>query len=455
MAARPTVPPSLGCTPIDASANPMQLRHRARRSLTVIREWVTTRRTYAKMLLRLSPRVLHTRTEVSPSLSAMWNIQFSVDVIVYFPDDPLRIYQVEQWLPVLERLNEQHSVHVLTRNLASFRILQETTSLGILYARRVRDLNHMLQHSDPKLCLYVNNSGANFQMLSWPRLLHVHLNHGESDKISMASNQAKAYDRVFVAGDAAVDRYKTNLIDFDGSSLVPVGRPQLDIINSLPLPKTEARTVMYAPTWEGETDAMNYTSVPAFGDRLVRLLAKDASIRVVYKPHPRVVTGTAPVVAAHERIVAAIRAANEERAPRDRHVIALDGSILDLMASCDALISDVSSVALDWLYLHTDRPLWMTNPRGDVERLLHASPAASGSYLMDAGDIDTAPAEITASIADDKLRDKREELRRYYFGDLATGQSTKRFLDEIGALIARRDELVGTHDADGSRIELE
>ena len=440
---------------MDASANPSQLRHRARRSLTVLREWVTTRRTYAKLLLRLSPNMLHARTEASPSLSSMWNIRFSVDVIVYFADDALRIYQVEQWLPVLEKLNEQHSVHVLTRNLASFRILQETTPLGILYARRVRDLNHLLQHSDPKICLYVNNSGANFQMLSWPRLLHVHLNHGESDKISMASNQAKAYDRVFVAGDAAVDRYKANLIDFDGSTLVPVGRPQLDLTKPVKLPKTTCRTVMYAPTWEGETDAMNYTSVNVFGDRLVRQLVQHEGVRLVYKPHPRVITGTAPVIAAHERIVAAIKAANAERATGDKHVIALDGSILDLMAACDLLISDVSSVALDWLYLHTERPLWMADPREDEERLLHASPAAGGSYLLSKPGVASATMRILESIDNDEKKPAREQLRQYYFGDLAPGQSTQRFVEEIDALVSLRDKLVLSHDTTPHRIELE
>jgi len=440
---------------MDASANPRQLRHRARRLVTVTREWVTTRRTYASMLLRLSPSMLHARTEGSPQLSAMWNIKFNVDVVVYFADDPLRIYQVEQWLPVLDRLNEHHSVHVLTRNLASFRILQENTSLGILYARRVRDLNHLLQNGDPKLCLYVNNSGSNFQMLSWPRVLHVHLNHGESDKISMASNQAKAYDRVFVAGDAAVDRYKTNLIDFDGSTLVPVGRPQLDLTNPVKLPKTTCRTVMYAPTWEGETDAMNYTSVHVFGDRLVRQLVQNEGVRLVYKPHPRVITGTAPVMAAHERIIAAIKSANESRAAGDRHVIALDGSILDIMAGCDVLISDVSSVALDWLYLHTDRPLWMTNPRDDEDKLLHASPAAGGSYLLAKDGVTGAAARILTSIDEDEKKPARDQLRHYYFGDLAPGQSTQRFIDEIDALVSLRDKLMISHDTTPHRIELE
>ena len=53
---------------------------------------------------------------------------------------------------------------------------------------------------DFKVGIYVNNSNRNFQSLNNPRMLHVHVNHGESDKLSSFSNQVKAYDRVFVAG---------------------------------------------------------------------------------------------------------------------------------------------------------------------------------------------------------------------------------------------------------------
>ena len=51
-------------------------------------------------------------------------------------------------------------------------------------------------------------------------MLHVHVNHGESDKLSMVSNHAKAYDRVFVAGEAAVQRHLDGLLEFDTSRLV-------------------------------------------------------------------------------------------------------------------------------------------------------------------------------------------------------------------------------------------
>jgi hypothetical protein len=37
---------------------------------------------------------------------------------------------------------------------------------------------------------------------------------------------------------------------------------------------------------------------------------------------------------------------------------------------------------------------------------------------------------------------RRQELRRFYFGDLAPGESTERFLAAVGDVVAQRDELL-------------
>jgi hypothetical protein len=128
------------------------------------------------------------------------NVKIPAEVVVYFADDVSRIYQMEQWLPVFELLNQRHSVLIIARQDATFRALRQRTALPILYLRRLRELNTVMQSNDFKVALYINNSALNFHALMFPTLVHVHLNHGESDKISMASNQAKAYDQVFVAG---------------------------------------------------------------------------------------------------------------------------------------------------------------------------------------------------------------------------------------------------------------
>ena len=102
-------------------------------------------------------------------------------------------------------------------------------------------------------------------------MLHVHVNHGESDKQSMASNNAKAYDRVFVAGEAAVERHRAGLMEFDPARLVRVGRPQLDLHPGAAAFREPRRTVLYAPTWEGDADYNDYSSVDVYGPDIVAL----------------------------------------------------------------------------------------------------------------------------------------------------------------------------------------
>src|SRR5699024_924460 len=57
-----------------------------------------------------------------------------------------------------------------------------------------------------KLVLYVNYNPLNTAALRSRSAIHVSLLHGDSDKIVSVSNQVKAYDYSFVAGQAAIDR---------------------------------------------------------------------------------------------------------------------------------------------------------------------------------------------------------------------------------------------------------
>ena len=191
------------------------------------------------------------------------------EVVVYFGDDILRYYQLRQWLPVFETLGSRHPVQIVTRDAETFDAVSAATALPCINLPSFGELTEFYRHADHKVAVYVNNSARNFQSLVARSMLHVHVNHGESDKICMVSNQVKAYDRVFVAGDAAINRHRAALIGFDHGALVPIGRPQLDLAPLPALPPTRRRTVLYAPTWEGEEPSNNYTSVDVLGPRIV------------------------------------------------------------------------------------------------------------------------------------------------------------------------------------------
>jgi CDP-Glycerol:Poly(glycerophosphate) glycerophosphotransferase len=353
------------------------------------------------------------------------------EVVVYFADDPRKLYQLRQWLPVLERLHEHHPTVVITRQQRTFAEVRTQTQLPCVLAPAFPDLVGLYEASDFKVAIYVNNSVHNFQSLTNRRMLHVHVNHGESDKVCMVSNQVKAYDRVFVAGEAAIARHAAALLEFDLSALVPVGRPQLDLHPEPVLPPTSRRTILYAPTWEGENESNNYTSVDVFGPAIVAAALAVPDVRVVYKPHPRVVTSPDPAMAAaHARIV--------EMLSGPPHRVE-SGDILAVLPGCDLMITDVSSVGLDFLYLETGKPLFVTDRRGDRDRLHADAPVSRCADVVDATSLPVLAHRLGQRLVADLHRPGREALRRHYFGDLLPGESTERFLAAVDDVIAARD----------------
>ena len=368
------------------------------------------------------------------------------EVVAYFADDPRKLYQLRQWLPVFERLDVRHPVLIVTRDVRTYAEVGRVTALRSVLARALPDLVDLYESSDPKLGVYVNNSVRNFHSLIARRMLHVHVNHGESDKACMVSNQVKAYDRVFVAGEAAVLRHRASLIEFDETKLVRVGRPQLDVRPAGALAPTDRRTVLYAPTWEGETASDDYSSVDVYGPAIVRAALDLPDVRVVYKPHPRVALSRDPDVAAGHRQILRLLAEAARRDPGAGHQALTEGDILALFPCCDLLITDVSSVGLDFLYLHPDKPLFITDRQDTGQQLFAEVPVSRCADVIDSSTIAALGRTLVAGLARDQRRGLREAMRRHYFGDLAPGESTERFLSAIDEVIAARDRVIHRHD---------
>jgi CDP-Glycerol:Poly(glycerophosphate) glycerophosphotransferase len=363
-------------------------------------------------------------------------------VLAYYADDTTRSYQLIQWLEVLEVLHAQHPVALVLRNADSAELLAERTSLPILLAPSFSELSELYAELDAKVVLYCNNSTLNFQSLVDSTMLHVHINHGESDKQSMASNNAKAYDRVFVAGEAAVQRHLGGLLEFDAGNLVRIGRPQLDLRPAALIAPTSRRTVLYAPTWEGDADYNDYTSVDTIGPEVVRRILDVPDVRLVYKPHPKVTTSQAPAIQAGHCAILSIIAEAATREPEAGHTTVLAGNILAVMPDCDAMVTDVSSVGLDWLYLCTDKPILITDRNQDLARFRHEVPVSHCADVID----ESTVSELTTLVADRLDHDEhhldRRAMRHFYFDDIQVGDSTTRFLDAVTELTRLRDRLL-------------
>nr|WP_246283949.1 CDP-glycerol glycerophosphotransferase family protein [Nocardioides perillae] len=259
----------------------------------------------------------------------------------------------------------------------------------------------------------------------------------------MASNNAKAYDRVFVAGEAAVQRHAAGLLLFDTDRLVRVGRPQLDLRPAPVLAPSPRRTVLYAPTWEGDAEYNDYTSVDVFGPAIARAVLDVPDARLVYKPHPKVTTSRTPAVREAHQQVLALLAEADRRDPAAGHQAVTVGDILAVIPDCDAMVTDVSSVGLDWLYLRTDKPIFLTDRHHDAERLRQEVPVSRCADVVDATVLPDLTALLTARLEHDEHHLARVAMRHHYFDDLQVGDSTVRFLDAVGELVALRDRLLG------------
>lgn len=362
------------------------------------------------------------------------------EVMVHFCDPPTHLYQIRQWLYPLERLNEHYSVVILTRNTRSFNILSLETDLPIVNALRIGTVDSIVWNGNIKLCLYVNQTARNFRVLRYPDMLHTFLSHGESDKtIFIASNQIKAYDFTFAAGDAAVDRIKRNLINYDVTQRVrKIGRPPLDTPGSVTRHDSNRTTVLYAPTWEGDRPSAAYGSVLSHGRRVVEAVLNSPNHRLIYRPHPRNGASLASSGQEDQELRGLVENAAAQQ-PDAGHRVDTAPNFGPQMYEADLMITDISAVAMDFLV--TGKPLIVTTPV-NKDALVNSDGMLSSTYPLPVDDLDNVIGLVDSCLANDTQREEREKWAHYHFGDLTPGAATRQFIDACSEVIETRDKLI-------------
>lgn len=354
---------------------------------------------------------------------------------VYFADSEVNMYQMRQWYAPLQQLSETHPVVVLARNAAGARALMAESGLDVAYVPKVTNIESFIASQPLDIVLYVNQNTRNFQMMRYGDRWHVFINHGESDKMYMTSNQYKTYDYAFVAGDAARARLSRALWEYDvDARTMPIGRPQVDHLGGTPPYTPDERTVvLYSPTWEGDRPAASYGSVVTHGERLVRELIATGRHRVIYRPHPRSGVVDSEFGAANSRIIAMIETANREDASA-QHVYDNSPTLGWQLRLPDVAICDISAMVYD--RLATGRPLMVTKPTAPEAKI------DEGGYLsvcewLDTSDTGNIAEVLDGVIGDDEARERLGVWSQRYFGDTSPGAPTDRFHDAIAQLLER------------------
>lgn len=320
-------------------------------------------------------------------------------------------YIANQWLPALDALSINGML--LVREASQLADL-EATRHPVIYAPAPRDVERLTLPSI-KVAFYLAYGERNGQLQRDPGLRHIMLLHGDSDKATSANNLARGVDEVWVAGPAAMERYPAAGIQMGPEQFAVIGRPQ---VAELPIGPTgnEHPILLYAPTFEGYYDQTSYTSLDRMGPRLVaRLLRKHPDIRVWFRPHPASGVLRPSMLAAITEINTMLRSAgNGHRVTADS-----DLSLNECLAKADVLISDISSVATDFLY--TERPVITCNLSGLEEPEFVAEfPTQASSYLITPSLDGLAPA-LDQALGEDPLKPARVAMKKHVLGDTPDG----------------------------------
>lgn len=363
---------------------------------------------------------------------------YGAEFVLYFGSNVGITYQLGMWLPYLEQIDKKFIV--VTRTLKMMRAAGQITEAPVINRPTLRSLEEVITPS-VGAAFYVNNAGKNTHFIERREMVHVWLNHGDSEKPACFNPVHAIYDYIFAAGQAGVDRYARHGVEIPGEKFKIVGRPQVDqIVRTMqPINAISDKTVLYAPTWRGAYDDSALYSLP-IGDQIVRELLR-RGCRVIFRAHP---LNYRFAIARH--YIDEIQATLEEDAKLSgrEHLWGATAekemSAEECFNASDAMISDVSAVVSD--YLQSSKPLSIVSVGRTREELLDEVPAAKASYVLNA-DLSNLTEVLEELVVNDSMRASRDAMRVYYLGDFASESYSETFLQTSRQMISRGKALEG------------
>ncbi|MFI7302765.1 CDP-glycerol glycerophosphotransferase family protein [Micromonospora aurantiaca] len=345
------------------------------------------------------------------------------EFVLHFSAPPGSEYQVTMWLPYLERIGRPFLV--VLREPELLPAVAAATRAPVVLCPTLKALDEALVPS-LRVAFYVNHGAKNAHLIRFNQLTHVQLHHGDSDKAPSANPVSAIFDKIFVAGQAAIDRYARAGVEIPADKFVVVGRPQVEAIEVRREPVTPSAhpTVLYTPTWTGHHADANYCSLPV-AETLIRRLIDRGAV-VILRAHPY--TGKNPASARQLARLTELLAADRAKTGRPHlfgAAAARELTLTECVNRADALVSDVSGVISDWLY--SGKPYAVTDTGADGEYFVERFPLAASGYVLrrDMSNVD----EVLTDLLDaDPKAAQRWAARTRYLGDFPADGYAEAFL---------------------------
>lgn len=352
---------------------------------------------------------------------------------VFFDGGEDTLYQIKMWIKPFEQVGEEWII--ITRRPSMANLLQQMTKQAkVIIARDRENLIKVCNLPSLKLIMYVNNARENTEVVRFPHLEHAQLMHGDSEKTASFNPVSGMFTKIFVAGQAGVDRYERNGVKIAADKFELVGRPQLTGMTVVSAPVNPKQpTVLVAPTWGGSALGEELSSL-SVTPQIVEALA-NAGASVVYRPHPFCAStpdGAHTIRTVHEFL---------EKHSNNTGIKHLWGPAAETAITVneaanlsDMIVSDLSGIMSDWLF--SLKPFMLVSMDQSEAEFIARYPMAKAGLVIDGRSLENLSEKIQTLIGEDKLFETRKEVREYYLAGASKEDRTELFNRVVKKLIA-------------------
>lgn len=359
--------------------------------------------TFKRVLFLLKNRASIANTSEVYKAIEKYNPKFAI----FFSARVNTEYQYYAWKKYLDKIGEKYVI--ITPELFNYRNLKAVKdNPPIVFAKRMKEIEDLFVDSISTV-FYVNNGAKNVFATRLIAKKHILLLHGDSDKSSSFNPMARTYSKVYVAGQGGRDRYANHGIEIPDDRFEIIGRPQVTELNVGK--RDESNVVVVAPSWHGNTEE-TADSFILIADKIVKKLIKNG-YTVIFRPHPYSYKRPDSLLIIRKTHKLLEEDAKKTDRKHQYGATAENKSFFENANDSDLLISDMSSVANDYLY--TEKPIILVSAMRDVEEFKEKYPIATYTYTVDSSlkGFD----EIIADIRQNDSNSPRiREAKDYYLG---------------------------------------
>lgn len=256
------------------------------------------------------------------------------------------LYHINNWISHLKSC--EINFFIMIRELHNVKELLKTeTNIPIVWAKTMRDIELFLP-SSLELVIYANNSMKNTHIVRFSHLKHIQLLHGDSEKQSSYNPISKMYDKLFVAGQRAIDRYAEHGVKIPKDSFEIIGRPQLSNIEIRNDKESNNYTVLLAPTWAGYYEDANFSSLFYLYDVIEYLIKFNKNICFILRLHPLIDIEEKKTSEYLNKLELLLK-------NNDENLLYSKRDIVEDFNDSDCIVTDTSSVPIDYLY--SEKPI--------------------------------------------------------------------------------------------------